>query len=78
MTRLQKLAISEEGFLFDPTTGESFTVNPAGLLIVKELKDNREPDVIIETLVEAYDVVTDEARRDVEDFTEHLKSYKLI
>ena len=78
MTRLQKLAISEEGFLFDPTTGESFTVNPTGLLILKGMKDDLDPEAIIETIVATYDVAADEARRDVEDFAEHLKSYKLL
>ena len=78
MTRLQKLAISEEGFLFDPTTGESFTVNPTGLLILKGLKDDLTPDAIIETLVATYDVTADEARRDVDDFCDHLKSCKLF
>lgn len=78
MNRLHKLAISDEGFLFDPTTGESYTVNPTGLLILKGLKENRDQDGIIETLVNAYDVTADEARRDVEDFSDHLKSYKLL
>ncbi len=78
MNRLHKLAISDEGFLFDPTTGESYTVNPTGLLILKGLKESREPDAIIETLVDAYDVTADEARRDVEDFADHLRSYKLL
>lgn len=78
MNRLQKLAISEEGFLFDPMTGETFTVNPTGLLILKGLRDAHDPDAIIETIAKTYDVTADEARRDVEDFADHLKTYKLL
>ncbi|HEY5374815.1 MAG TPA: PqqD family protein [Polyangiaceae bacterium] len=39
LSRLRSLAISDTGFVFDPRTGQSFTVNSSGLLVMKSLKD---------------------------------------
>ena len=39
MSRLNRLAINDEGFIFDPETGNSFTVNGTGLFIIKLLKE---------------------------------------
>ena len=38
MGYLQQLAISDDGFIFDPTSGQSFTVSDTGLFILKGLK----------------------------------------
>ncbi|MFA7409794.1 MAG: hypothetical protein WCY83_06175 [Bacteroidales bacterium] len=35
------LRISDQGVVFDPSTGESFTVNETGLAILKSLRGNR-------------------------------------
>jgi hypothetical protein len=43
--RLKKnIAVSESGFVFDPNTGDSFSLNKIGLEIVESLKQN--PTVI--------------------------------
>ena len=34
----RNLAISENGFVFNPTTGDSFSVNEIGALIINEIK----------------------------------------
>jgi hypothetical protein len=36
--RLKQLAVSETGFIFDPQSGQSFTVNPTGHLVIEMLK----------------------------------------
>ena len=35
------LAISENGFLFNPATGESFTANPMAFEIIRMLKEGQ-------------------------------------
>ncbi len=35
---LAMLAISDTGFVFDPRTGHSYTVNPSGLALLRSLK----------------------------------------
>ena len=39
LTRLSDLAISDSGFVFDPYTGASFSVNLTGLTLLRALKD---------------------------------------
>lgn len=38
--RLKQLAVSDTGFIFDPVTGQSFTVNTTGRLVIEMLKNN--------------------------------------
>jgi len=78
MDRLSQLAINEEGFVFDPLTGESFTVNQTGLFILKELKEGKSQEEIVQDLVENFEVSKEEAERDLVDFIEKLRSYRLI
>ncbi|WP_293444794.1 HPr-rel-A system PqqD family peptide chaperone [Persephonella sp.] len=78
MKRLSQLAINEEGFVFDPLTGESFTVNQTGLLILKDLKEGKSQEEIIKDITENFEVSQEEAERDLIDFIEKLRSYRLI
>ncbi|WP_456464649.1 HPr-rel-A system PqqD family peptide chaperone [Persephonella sp.] len=78
MNRLSQLAINEEGFVFDPLTGESFTVNQTGLLILKDLKEGKSQEEIIKDITENFEVSEEEAERDLIDFIEKLRSYRLI
>ncbi len=78
MRKLDRLAINEEGFIFDPDTGNSFTVNQTGLFIIKALKENKTKEEILELLTEEFDVDRQEAQRDLMDFLEELKLYRLL
>lgn len=78
MGRLYLLAINEEGFVFDPTTGESFTVNGTGLAVLKGLKDNKTIEDIALKLTELFTVEKDEAERDAIDFVDQLRSINLL
>ena len=78
MGKLQKLAISDEGFIFDPETGSSFTVNQTGLFILKLLKEGKSQEEIVEALTEEFDVSREEAARDLIDFLEQLRLNGLL
>ncbi|OMH40167.1 HPr-rel-A system PqqD family peptide chaperone [Desulfurobacterium indicum] len=78
MSRLNRLAISEEGFIFDPETGNSFTVNKTGLFIINMLKEGKDVEDIVEALTEEFEVDREEAMRDVTDFLEQLRFMGLI
>lgn len=43
-TRLKQLAVSDTGFIFDPMTGQSFTVNQTGRLVIDFLKNDSSPE----------------------------------
>ncbi len=78
MQRIAQLAINEEGFVFDPVQGESFTVNQTGLLIIKALKEGKSQEEIIRELVNRFEVDEDKARIDLVDFIEKLRSLNLL
>ncbi len=72
------LAISENGFLFLPSTGESFTLNPIGKEIVEGLKTNKTLEEISSQIAKDYDVETATIERDLTDFLNQLKNFNLL
>ena len=78
MERVKQLAINDEGFVFDPLTGDSFTVNQTGLFILKKLKEGKKGEEILQEMVEEFEVSPEEAERDLIDFIEKLRSYRLL
>ena len=78
MQRLTQLAISSEGFVFNPSTGDSFQVSHSGLVILNSLRDGKSDDEIIRKLTDTYEVSLEDARHDVADFRGNLKSLGLI
>ena len=79
LNHLRQLAISDSGFVFDPTTGHTFTVNPAGALVIAALKDGCEPDEIVRRLREGFELDgSEDAVRDVEDFLARLSEHGLV
>ncbi len=78
MNRLTQLAINEDGFVFDPSTGESFTVTQTGLVILNGLKEDKGNQELSMLLTEKYEASPQEAERDVIDFIQQLRTYKLM
>jgi len=76
--RIARLAVNEEGFVFDPQTGESFTVNETGKTILKALIESKAEEGIALKLTEQFDVSHQEAQADVRDFIQHLRAYQLL
>jgi len=78
MHRLRSLALNPDGFAFDPTTGESYTLNATGLVVLESLREGLAPDEVAARLVEEFEVTAEEASRDVDDFQDHLRTFRLI
>ena len=78
MNKLNRLAVSEEGFIFDPETGNSYTVNQTGLFILELLKEGKSQDEIVDALTEEFEVSPEEAQRDLIDFLEQLRLFGLL
>jgi len=78
MGRIHQLAVNEEGFVFDPTTGQSFTVNAGGLTILEGLKEGKQDVEIAHLIREKFDGTPDDVERDVTDFIGQLKIYRLV
>jgi PqqD family protein of HPr-rel-A system len=70
--RLHHLALSDSGFVFDPHSGATFTVNATGLYTLKALRDGLEPAAIASALEREYDAPDADLRRDVDEFVQLL------
>ncbi len=78
MGAIERLAVSKNGFVFDPATGNSYTVNSTGLFILNLLREGKSEEDIVSALVENFDVSQEEARRDLLDFLEQLRANGLL
>ena len=74
----KNIAISESGFIFDPSSGESFNMNPIGREILKMLQEGKSTTHVTTEILKKYD--TDEAtfERYYFDFIDMLKQYNLL
>lgn len=77
--RIRKnIAVSDEGYLFNPTTGDSFSTNGTGAMIISMLKQDKSLIEITDAICEAYDADRILVERDVEDFTSMLKDNSVL
>lgn len=74
----ENIAISDSGFIFQPTTGETFTLNETGKTIFKYFQQKRNLDEIINSLLDEYEIDRLTLERDLEDFIFRLKSLNLL
>lgn len=79
-SRLDDLAISRNGFVFDPMTGASFSLNAAALAMLEGLKEGRGRAGLIADLRARFDVPPAGADldADIEDFVDQLKRHGLV
>jgi hypothetical protein len=77
--RLKELAVSDSGFVFDPCSGGTFSVNATGLAILGALKEERGPAEIIAVLEQSFEVVGQrDLRRDLDEFVHLLRQNGLV
>lgn len=72
---ISRVEVSESGFVFDPRTGSTFTLNHTGLKILRLLREGRSRDEIIGDFARDYGIEAGEAQRDVDDFVVAVKSF---
>lgn len=71
------IAISETGFIFNPLTGDSFSVNKTGLFVLRKLKAEENEETILKAFQEEFELDRNTAEIDLNDFLSMLKSYQL-
>jgi uncharacterized protein (DUF1684 family) len=76
--RLSQLAVNKEGFVFEPETGESFTVNSSGNEILTLLMANEPDKTIMLHMTDKYSLTQQNAQADIRDFLEQLRAYHLV
>jgi hypothetical protein len=74
----KNIALSDTGFLFNPSTGDSYSTNPIGLDIIRELKEGSSPKEVLKFIIEKYEVEESRIEKDLGDFIDMLKSFQLM
>lgn len=78
MTLKKNIATSEEGFIFNPATGDSFSTNEIGTDIIAMLKEDKPNNEIIAIISAKYDVDPSQFEKDLDDFAAQLKDYTIL
>jgi hypothetical protein len=78
MTIKGNIALSDNGFVFNPTTGDSFTLNSTGREVLLLIKEGKSLSQIKELLIEKYEVDRIILERYLEDFVNELNSNNLF
>jgi len=73
LERLKDLAISESGFLFDPYSGVTFTVNNTGKFILQLLMEGKVIEEIESALRKRFEIGDEDLRSDIYEFVNLLK-----
>jgi hypothetical protein len=77
--RLKKnIAISESGYLFNPSTGDSYSVNQMAFKVLEFIKEEKAAKDMKVKIMEEYEVGEQQLLEDLDDFIGHLKQLGLI
>ena len=72
---LKRLALNDSGFVFDPMSGQSFTVNPCGLELLKLMQKQTDVELINHQIMREFDISAEALERDFLEFSEQLRRY---
>jgi hypothetical protein len=73
----KNIALSDSGFIFNPSTGDSYSANPIGQMIIQSLQNGKTDEEISKSIVEEYMIDASTVEKDLYDFKNMLKNYKL-
>ena len=74
----KNVAVSEAGLLFNPVTGESYTLNPIGVEIINFMREDKEQVVIRDFILAKYATDKDTFEKDYQDFIGILEHHNLL
>jgi len=78
MDTLNNLAISPTGFVFDPTTGATYSVNATGRAVLEGIRDGLGLEALVAQLSERFAVGEADLRRDVLEYARVLREQQLV
>jgi hypothetical protein len=73
----QEVKISDNGFVFNSKTGDSFSLNPTGLELIRMIGSEQDIDKIKETFTTKYDVDELTFEKDFYEFCSLLKHFQI-
>lgn len=72
------LAVSDSGFIFNPSNGDSFSTNTVGADIIRLLKEGKSLAEIKKEMAAKYEVEASVFEKDYEDFISQLRDHFLV
>jgi hypothetical protein len=75
---LSHLALSDDGFLFDSSSGNTFTLNSTGTFILKKLISGLDREGIATLITESYDASEEMVARDLNQFFQFMMELEII
>lgn len=74
----KNIAISESGFVFDPNSGDSFSMNPIGIEILSMINEGKDQGDIFNFVLKKYEVDRATFEHNYFDFVGLLKQFNLL
>ncbi|MEI7661588.1 MAG: PqqD family protein [Bacteroidota bacterium] len=74
----KNVAVSEAGLLFNPVTGESYSVNPIGVEILNLIREDKDPEQISKSILGKYSTDKTTFEKDYHDFIGILEHHNLL
>ena len=71
----QRLCLSDSGFVFDPVTGKSSTVNSTGVAIIRQLRQSQNVQFAVTALQKLFNYSSTMLERDVVEFADLLRKH---
>ncbi|MCK5137419.1 MAG: PqqD family protein [Bacteroidales bacterium] len=77
--RLKKnIAVSDTGFVFNPTTGDSFSINQVGQEIIRLLKEEKSVEEVKSNITSVYEIDASSFEKYYFDFLSMLRQFELL
>ncbi len=74
----KKIAFSETGFVYDTSTGDSYSLNPIAIEIIEYMRKDTDLEEIKKKLLEKYDVSKTVLEKSLNDFINSLKTFNIL
>ena len=74
----KNIAVSESGFVFDPSSGDSFSLNAIGLEILTLIREGQNLPEITRVITDKYDVDPIVFEQYYLDFVAQLRQYHIL
>jgi hypothetical protein len=77
MVPVSSLTINPDGFAFNVTTGESYTLNPSAHSIIQRLRSGESPVHVVQAIASEFGIAQSVIERDIADFAQQLRTLGL-
>ena len=78
MNKIDSIVINDNGFTFDPFTGETYTVNDIGIVVLRLFRKQIPIVKIAEDISSEYNISFESTYTDILEFRSQLRLYGLM